>query len=90
MEREDVVDVNEVTVVDAGSNESGCGFRLDAKSGLIGAGIVVVGLGLFKAGKAIKQKFGKGKVEEKTTEPEDEEDPDTEEAIDEEASKETK
>ena len=91
MDREDVVDVNEVTVVDEECDESRRGFKLDAKSGVIGAGIVLAGLGLFKAGQAIKQKFGKGKVEEETTEPEDEEeDPDTEEATDEEASKETK
>ena len=103
MERDDVVDVNEVTVVDEECDESRRGFKLDAKSGVIGAGIVLAGLGLFKAGRAIKQKFGKGKiikqkfgkgkVEEETTEPEDEEeDPDTEEATDEEdeASEETK
>ena len=82
---------NEVSVISTeSSGESRCGFKLDAKSGLIGAGIVIAGLGLFKAGNAIKQKFGKGKVEEETTEPEDEEDPDTEEATEEEASKETK
>lgn len=77
---------NEVMVIEPSEGEGKCGFRMDAKSGLIGAGIVLAGLGLFKAGNAIKQKFGKGKVEEETTEPEDEEDPDTEE----EASKETK
>lgn len=87
-EEERVVPKNEVTVVDVECNESRRGFKLDAKSGLIGAGIVLAGLGLFKAGNAIKQKFGKGKVEEETTEPE--EDPDTEEATEEKTSKETK
>lgn len=57
--------VNEVTVVDTVSSEGRCGFKLDAKSGLIGAGIALAGLGLFKAGKVIKQKFGKGKVKMK-------------------------
>ena len=72
--------VNEVTVVNTESSEGRCGFRMDAKSGLIGAGIALAGLGLFKAGKAIKRKFRKDEVEKEIFELENEEgDPDTKE-----------
>lgn len=76
---------NEVLVIEPSEGEGKCGFRMDAKSGLIGAGIVLAGIGLFKAGKVIKRKFRK--VEEENTELDDvEETPDTEE----ETSKDTK
>ena len=63
-------------------SESKCGFRMDAKSGLIGACVVLASLGLLKAGKSIKRKV-KGEI----AEPEDDSDTDD---TKEEASKETK
>ena len=92
MDREDVVDVNEVTVV--GDCDNNCRFHLDPKSGLIG----VVAAGAAVGVSLVISKLRKRKAEANTTNADTkventesvDDDPDTEEATDEEASKETK